>query len=127
MLIARIAFLDFSISVLSFWGLKTNRIHDFIKVSQTTLSHADSDPAWDGNTESYSGKPGGPPINPMPPLEAEDELFDQTRYDPNICWCLYNVLMIEWQNGMAYRAGVAQVHIHAFDGASPQWEKIVLA
>lgn len=102
-------------------------LHYFIKLSQTTFSHADSDPAWDENTESYSGKPGGPPINPMPPLDAEDELFDQTRYDPNICWCLYNVLMIEWQNGMAYRAGVGQVHIYAFDGASPQWEKIVLA
>lgn len=100
--------------------------HDFICLSQATLSHADSDPAWDEVTETYAGKPGGPPISPRPPLDREDEPFDQGRYDPNICWCFYNVLMIEWQDGVAYRVGIGQVHIHAFDRASPQSQRILL-
>jgi len=101
-------------------------VYDFIKLSQTTLAHADSDPAWDDSSRSYAGQPGGPPLNPRPPLDDEDELFDQTRYDLNICWCLYNVLMIEWQDGVAYRLGIGQVHIHAFDEASPTWRKVLL-
>jgi hypothetical protein len=101
-------------------------LHEFISLSQATLSHADSDPAWDEETESYAGKPGGPPISSRPPLDVEDEPFDQGRYDPNICWCLYNVMMIEWQDGVAYRVGIGQMHIHAFDRASPQSHKILL-
>src|SRR6266498_3241910 len=100
-------------------------LHDFIKISQITLAHGRSDPAWNENTERYSGEPGHPPINPRPPLNAEDELFDPNRYDLNICWCLYNVVMIEWQDDVAYRVGIGQVHIHAFDKASPQWHKIL--
>lgn len=100
--------------------------YNFVKLSQTTLAHADSDPAWDEETESYAGRPGGLPLNHRPPLDAEDEIFDQTRYDLNICWCLYNVLMVEWQDGVAYRIGIGQVHIHAFDAASPKWHKMML-
>lgn len=51
-------------------------LHDFIILSQTTLSHAGSDPAWDEETLSYAGKKGGPPLNPGPLLDVEDELFD---------------------------------------------------
>lgn len=101
-------------------------LHDFVCLSQATLSHADSDPAWDEETESYAGKPGGPPLNPRPPLDKEDEPFDQARYDANICWCFYNVMMVEWQDGVAYRLGIGQVHIHAFDKASPQTHRILL-
>jgi hypothetical protein len=101
-------------------------LHEFISLSQATLSHADSDPAWDEETESYAGKPGGPPVSSRPLLDVEDEPFDQGRYDPNICWCLYNVMMIEWQDGVAYRVGIGQMHIHAFDRASPQSHKILL-
>lgn len=101
-------------------------LHEFIKLSQTTLSHGESDPAWDESTERYSGEPGHLSINPRSPLDAEDEPFDPSCYDLNICWCFYNVLMIEWQDSVAYRVGIGQVHIHAFDNASPQWHKMVL-
>ena len=104
----------------------TPGLHEFICLSQTTLSHADSDPAWDEETESYAGKPGGSPITPRPLLNQEDEPFDQGRYDPNICWCLYNVMMIEWQDGVAYRVGIGQVHVHAFDRVSSRSHKILL-
>lgn len=53
--------------------------------------------------------------NSQPRFDHEDEAFDQGRYDCNMNWCLYNVLMVEWKNGIAYRIGVGQVHIHAFD------------
>lgn len=98
----------------------------FIKLSQRIFSLLDSDPAWDIETGSYKGTPGSPAINPQEQLDLEDEIFDQTVYDQNICWCLYSVLLVEWVKGIAYRVGIGQVHIHAFDDACPEWRTIVL-
>lgn len=101
----------------------------FLKVSQTTLSDSPGrDPAWDQKSESFKGIPGAAPCNP----EAYDESlyrkceFDRDRYDWRICWCLYNILMVEWRDGIAYRTGVGTIHIHAFDNASPERRKIIL-
>ena len=66
------------------------------------------------------GKPSDIAINPQPRFDHEDEPFDQGRYDCNINWCLYNVLMVEWKNDIACRNGVGQAHIHAFDTANPK-------
>jgi hypothetical protein len=101
----------------------------FLKVSQTTLSDNPwQDPAWDPQSESFKGKSGAAPCNPR----AYDESrfpkceFDRNWYDWRICWCLYNVLMVEWRDGIAFRMGVGMIHIHAFDNASPEWRKIIL-
>ena len=99
---------------------------DFIKLSQRTYSIMDSDPEWDKEIVAYKGVPGSPAINPQELLGPDDEIFDQQVYDPNICWCLYNVLLVEWANRIAYRAGIGQVYIHSFDSARPRWRKITL-
>ncbi|KAK5656477.1 hypothetical protein OQA88_4860 [Cercophora sp. LCS_1] len=98
----------------------------FIKLSQQTFSLNESDPAWDGELCIYRGAPGSPAINPQEPLGPEDEVFDQAAYDQNICWCLYNVLLVEWVEGIAYRVGIGYVHIDAFDSASPEWMTVGL-
>jgi hypothetical protein len=95
-------------------------LYSFIKLSQTTFASGRDDPAWDEASESFLGVPGDPGLNTYPTLQPDEELFDPIRYDHNICWCLYNVLMVEWQGQVAYRLGIGQIHIHSFDQASPR-------
>jgi hypothetical protein len=92
-------------------------LHTFIKLSQTTLSSGRDDPAWFEETKSFAGKPGDDAINTTRPLEfAEDEeIFDSKVYRVDICWCLYNVMLVETKGDVTYRIGIGQVHIHAFD------------
>jgi hypothetical protein len=52
----------------------TPGMQEFVCLSQTTLPHADSDPAWDEETESYAGEMGGPPIRPRSLLGVGNEL-----------------------------------------------------
>jgi hypothetical protein len=95
------------------------RSFTFIKISQTTLTARD-DAAWDEETKSFAGRPGKPALNRRDPLDASEEEFDQKVYDINICWCMYNVLVVEFEGNVARRIAVGRVHIDAFDGASPE-------
>ncbi|KAF2243932.1 HET-domain-containing protein [Trematosphaeria pertusa] len=104
----------------------TNPLISFIKISQTTLAPGRDDPAWDDESKTYKGRPGELAINPRPPLEPEEAEFDQDVYDLNVCWCLYNVLVVRWEGEVAQRIAVGQVHIHAFDGAGPTRMKLTL-
>lgn len=90
-------------------------LFSFVKISQTTLAPGRDDPAWDAETETFAGKPGEEAINPQPEIDREDEEFDQSVYGRNICWCLYNVLVVRFEGDVARRIAVGQVHIHAFD------------
>lgn len=92
----------------------------FIKISQTTLAPGRDDPAWDADTKTFAGKPGEAAINPRPPFDEEEEEFDQEIYDRNMCWCLYNVLVVSFENDVARRIAVGQVHITAFEDAQPE-------
>jgi len=103
-----------------------NTVFDFVKLSQQTYSVGRSDPAWDVKEERYRGIPGSAALNPQDPLGPEDEIFDQTAYDADVCWCLYNVLLVQWEDNVAFRVGIGQVHIHAFDKAQPIWKSIKL-
>lgn len=98
----------------------------FIKLSQRTPLIMGQDPAWDEETKSYKGAPGAPAINQQERVDGEEMFDDETVYDTNICWCLYNVLLIKWVDGVAYRGGLGQVHVHAFDNARPEWRAIAL-
>lgn len=94
--------------------------HRFVVLSQTTLYHDEDDPARDGETQSFAGTPGSPAINPQGRSPFGETWFDQSVYHPDICWCLYNVLMVEWEydgpedNRVARRIGIGKIHIHAF-------------
>ena len=52
--------------------------------------------------------------------------FDKRCFDEHKPWCMYNVMMIEKKDGVAYRLGLGSVHIDAFFAASPKWKHIVL-
>lgn len=91
----------------------------FVKISQTTLTARD-DPAWDEESKIFAGRPGEPAINPREPLDPSEEEFDQAVYDRNICWCMYKVLVVEFEDDIARRIAVGRVHVSAFDGASPE-------
>ena len=98
----------------------------FIKLSQTTMSPKDEDPAYNPETKQYEGTPGGPSVNPEAKPNVLRGYFDDKKYDWNISWCLYNVLMVIWVDGIAIRIGIGKIHIHAFDKASPERRKILL-
>jgi hypothetical protein len=91
----------------------------FVKISQTTLTARD-DPAWDEKSKSYTGRPGEGAIKPRGPLDSSEEEFDQDAYDINICWCMYSVLVVEFEGDVAKRIAVGRVHVNAFNGASPE-------
>ena len=90
-----------------------------IKISRTTLSAAD-DPAWDSETKRFAGRPGKPGINPESNTFSLEPEFDQDMYDPNVCWCMYNVLVVRFEGRVAYRVAVGRVYYTAFDNASPE-------
>lgn len=52
--------------------------------------------------------------------------FDHTRYDAEKLFCVYNVMLVEWKEGVAYRLGLGWVHIDAFHQAFPEKKLIVL-
>ncbi|KAL8653527.1 MAG: hypothetical protein Q9226_003816 [Calogaya cf. arnoldii] len=45
--------------------------------------------------------------------------FDWQQYDARKPWCLYNIMLVEWKDGIAYRLGVGQMHIDAWAQAHP--------
>jgi hypothetical protein len=101
-------------------------LHTFIKLSQRTWSSDSGDPAWDDATESFSGVPGEPGLQEFVQYGPSEDLFDEDRYEVDICWPIYNVLMVECKEEVWYRVGVGKVHIHAFDQAGPEWGRIEL-
>ena len=52
--------------------------------------------------------------------------FDEQRFDSNKLWCLYNIMLVEWKDGVAYRVGVGTMHIDAWAQAKPEKKIIVL-
>jgi hypothetical protein len=52
--------------------------------------------------------------------------FDERRFDSKKAWCLYNIVLVEMKEGVAYRVGVGTMHIDAWAQAKPEKEMIVL-
>lgn len=52
--------------------------------------------------------------------------FDHKRYDAEKLFCVYNVMLVEWKEGVAYRLGLGLIHIDAFHQAFPEKKLIVL-
>ncbi|KAI9763925.1 MAG: hypothetical protein M1839_006118 [Geoglossum umbratile] len=119
-------------------------LFEFVALSRTTLLSGDSDPAWDKKAKSFvmekvednvgnedDGKEDSSDDssddddprsteewNGLPPRSTRYKLayeFDDRYYYYKKPWCLYNVLLIRWQDGVAYRLGVGRIHIDAFN------------
>lgn len=99
----------------------------FIKISQTTLNEDDKDPAWDDHEARFSGRPGEKSTNPgNMDTSSASNWFDPAAYDSTICWCLYNILMIQYQGSGWIRVGIGKIHVHAFDEVATRGELIRL-
>jgi hypothetical protein len=52
--------------------------------------------------------------------------FDPTEFDASAPWCLYDVLLVEWVDGVAYRGGIGVCHVDAFRGGHPVTRRVIL-
>lgn len=55
----------------------------------------------------------------------ENIWWDHGRFEKKF-YALYNVLLVEWRDFVAYRIGLGMVHIDAFHAANPVWAPIRL-
>jgi hypothetical protein len=53
-------------------------------------------------------------------------VFEPLHYSMYKPWPLYNVMLLEWENGVAYRVALGRVHVDAFWEARPRRSLIVL-
>ena len=52
--------------------------------------------------------------------------FDEQRFDSSKLWCLYNIMLVELKEGVAYRIGVGTIHIDAWARAKPEKKAVTL-
>jgi hypothetical protein len=52
--------------------------------------------------------------------------FDRQRFDAYKAFCLYEFLLVEWIDGVAYRIGTGKVHIDGWAREDPKWKLIIL-
>lgn len=67
---------------------------------------------------------------PVPELDRRKQIdetiwWDHGRFEKKF-YPLYNVLLVEWRDFVAYRIGLGMVHIDAFHAANPVWAPIRL-
>jgi len=55
-----------------------------------------------------------------------DLSFDRQRFDAYKPFCLYEFLLVEWIDGVAYRIGHGKAHIDAWVREDPKWKLITL-
>jgi hypothetical protein len=53
-------------------------------------------------------------------------LFNTEVYDPKICWCFYNGLVVEDGRNFTSRIGIGKIHIHAFDKVANHDQELCL-
>ena len=61
--------------------------------------------------------------------KLEDEhiwTYDPRRYEREKYYPFYNVLAVQWKEGVAYRMGIGQIHVDAFIYAKPEWRLVIL-
>ncbi|KAG8533921.1 uncharacterized protein KY384_001662 [Bacidia gigantensis] len=61
-----------------------------------------------------------------PHIDQSGGHFDQQRYDGEKPWCMYNIMLVEWIDGVAYRLGVGKMHIDAWAQAEATRKIITL-
>lgn len=100
-------------------------VGNFVKMSQTTMcSDEKDDPAWNPETKRYDGTPGGQSVNPNAKPDFR-QYYDYEKWDWNVPWGLYNVLLVREKDGVFYRLGVGKICAKAFDEA-PAVSKIIM-
>lgn len=91
----------------------------FATISETVLSEKDEhETESEVHAQLFS--------RPYSSWEDAEYVFDKNHFDRETKWCIYNVMLVEWTDGMAYRVGVGRVHIDAFFEAKPRWKHVIL-
>jgi hypothetical protein len=116
--------------------------HEFIRLSRTHLvSDSTRYHTYPAEWDEYE-TPSDETLEDLLDLDLDDddeyEVFNDTNAEDNVAfdgqvyvkdipWCIYNVMLIETENGISQRVGVGKVHINAFFQESrPVWRDIVL-
>ena len=101
-----------------------SEFQEFVCLSRRRWNQLDNGPALEDEFMSIPDQVTlYPYVRSSAALDAE---FDHRRY--NMCkpWPLYNVMMIGWDNGVAFRIAVGTLHVTAFLQAKPVKRLITL-
>lgn len=109
------------LAVSQILGSHSAQMCEFLALSRTTMAFDSTDPSWDTRTRSFLYPPQErPPLVSRKRVISGQELnvFDRKAFDMYKLWPLYNVLLIEWKEGVAYRLGIGKIHVDAFDSVA---------
>jgi hypothetical protein len=59
-------------------------------------------------------------------LASEIDMFDTAVYDKNRPWCMFNVMMLRCEKGVASRQAIGRIHVDAFMACFPTYEIVTL-
>lgn len=119
---------------------RLDAMYEFVALSRTTLTNDDGDTAFldgtfqlphseddkdvvswaEADIQRFSGSSSS--ITEV----RHPHAFDDRVFDAKKPWCLYNVLLIEWGNGVASRLGIGKIYINAFYRALPVEKEFIL-
>ncbi|KAI4198196.1 MAG: hypothetical protein LQ350_005432 [Teloschistes chrysophthalmus] len=104
--------------------------YDFIRISRTRTWEQDDrgeeDPDLLNDSEAITLEKSYFPDRPDMKTSSNAYACDPRRFDLTKPWCLYNIMFVEWKEGVAYRIGVGQMHIDAWAQANPKTKNVVL-
>ena len=102
--------------------------YELIRISRTKHSkqteRGEEDPDLLVDEEAVTMEKSSSPDRPDVEKSKHFCACDQRRFDVGKPWCLYNVMLVEWEAQVAYRMGLGTVHIYAWAQANPR-EKII--
>lgn len=101
---------------------------EFVCLSRRRYSQQDHGPGPQSPEDDFKDVPDRVTLYPYDSsTEAREDEFDRRRYNRYKPWPLYNVMMIERDNGVASRIALGVLHVTAFVQAKPIMKLITLA
>ena len=104
--------------------------YETVRISRAKLvareDRGDGDPDLRGDGDAATLEENYFPDAPDVDRSRSGYGFDEQRFDGGKAWCLYNVMLVEMKEGVAYRLGVGTVHIDAWAQAKPEKKIVVL-
>ena len=99
---------------------------ELVCLSRRRYGQMDEGPAPQ-SSDDFSNIPGRPTLYPCYFSNLSGGEFDPRRYNMHKPWSLYNVMMIGWDKGVAYRIAIGLLNVTAFVQAKPVKKVITLA
>ena len=111
-----------------FVGTLKGEHQEFVCLSRRRYNQQDHGPAPQSPEDGFKDVPDRVTLYPYDSsIEAIEAEFDHRRYNRYKPWPLYNVMMIERDNGVASRIALGVMHVTAFVQAKPITKLITLA